>query len=112
MRSPMLRRTVLVTTFAAHILTLCQPDAAFAVGEGSPVCPRPEPADRLMVLFPYLWLVVVVGLLVGLLTGWLSHRGGDNTWESARQGLATGLATTGPLLTVVGLLAILPPVCP
>ncbi|MEU6843536.1 hypothetical protein ABZ930_16840 [Streptomyces sp. NPDC046716] len=103
------RRTAFWTTLV--VLMVHSPTAAVAAGRTDSACMRLSPGDRLLALVPYLWLIVVIGVLIGLVVGWLSRRAGDNSWESARQGMATGLTITGPLLSVLTLLAVLPPAC-
>ncbi|MGW4289501.1 hypothetical protein ACWEIK_21520 [Streptomyces sp. NPDC004673] len=111
MSSSLLRRIVFWTTHVV-VLVLQTPATAVAAGmRAVPACVPLSPAERLFALLPYLCFIGVVGLLIGLLVGWLSRRAGDNAWESARHGMATGLTVAGPLLTVLTLLAVLPAAC-
>ncbi|MDX2823627.1 hypothetical protein PV416_21595 [Streptomyces ipomoeae] len=107
----LLRRTAFWMTFVVILVVHAPATAVAAASRSAPACAPLPPADRLLALLPYLWSILVIGLLIGLLGGWLSHRGGDNAWESARQGMALGLTVMGPLLTVLTLLAVLPPAC-
>ncbi|MEU5403906.1 hypothetical protein ABZ348_32015 [Streptomyces sp. NPDC005963] len=111
MSNSLLRR-IAYWTVHVPVLVLHDPVSAAAAGGGSAAACAPlSPAERLLALFPYLWLIVVIGVLIGLLVGWLSRRAGGNDWESARHGTATGLTAAGPLLTVLTLLAVLPTPC-
>ncbi|MET8276248.1 hypothetical protein [Streptomyces sp. NPDC005096] len=53
------------------------------------------------------WVVIVA--LAGLITGggvvWISRRAGDNRWEALRHGLFASLASVGPLLAVLAVVA-------
>ncbi|MYW70039.1 hypothetical protein GTY65_39195 [Streptomyces sp. SID8379] len=111
MSRSLLHRITLGMTYVGVLVLQAPAPAVAAAGRSAAACLPLSPAGRLLALFPYLWFIVVIGLLIGLLVSWLSRRAGDNAWESARHGMVTGLAVAGPLLTVLTLIAVLPTAC-
>ncbi|MFB7257581.1 hypothetical protein [Streptomyces nojiriensis] len=56
---------------------------------------------------PWLAVILMAGVMTGVLVGWISRRGGDNTWLALRHGLLAVPAAVGPLLAVLVLVVTL-----
>ncbi|MEU6339193.1 hypothetical protein ABZ839_33195 [Streptomyces cellulosae] len=64
-------------------------------------CTRPGFADLTLDFLPWALIILLAGMFMGAVVGWISRRAGDNRWESLRHGLTAWVTCTGPLLAVL-----------
>ncbi|MFH7599281.1 hypothetical protein WDV06_29910 [Streptomyces racemochromogenes] len=64
-------------------------------------CTAPSLASLALSFLPWALLVILAGVIMGGVIGWISHRAGDTPWEALRQGLMASVSWVGPLLAVL-----------
>jgi hypothetical protein len=64
-------------------------------------CTQPSLASLALSFLPWIFLVLLAGLLMGAVVGWISRRAGDNPWEALRHGLTAVMTYTSLLLAVL-----------